>query len=53
VVDVEHPEEVGPIEERCRAQRVEPLLDDRRPDAFAAMAAFGSDRAGISRMLLR
>ena len=69
VVDVEHPEQVGPVEERRRAQRVEPLLDDGGPDALAARVVAVADReqrpaggdgggsaataSGMSRMLLR
>ena len=36
VVDVEHPEEVGAVQERRGAQRVEAFLHDRRADAFTA-----------------
>ena len=32
MIDVEQPDQLGPVEERCRAQGVEPLLDDRRAD---------------------
>ena len=69
VVDVEHPEQVGPVEERRRAQRVEPLLDDGGPDALAPRVVAVADRehrpargdrgvsgaiaSGMSRMLLR
>ena len=35
VVDVEQPEELVAVEERRRADRVEPLLDDRGPDIVA------------------
>ena len=44
VVDVEHPEQVGAVEERRGAQRVEAFLDDRRADAFAARVVAVADR---------
>ena len=43
VVDVEHAEQVGPVEQRRRAERVEALLDDRRADALAARVVAVAD----------
>ena len=44
VVDVEHPEQLGPVEEGSGAQRVEALLDDGRADVFAARVVAVADR---------
>ena len=44
VIDVEQAEQVVAVEERRRAQRVEALLDDRRPDVVAARVVAVADR---------
>ena len=44
VVDVEHPEQLRAVQERCRAQRVEPFLDDGGADVLAARVVAVADR---------
>jgi hypothetical protein len=44
VVDVEHAQEVRPVEQRRGAQRVEALLDDRGPDGLGALVVPIADR---------
>ncbi len=44
VVDVEQPEQFRAVDQRRRAQRVEALLDDGRPDALAARVVSVADR---------